>query len=412
MKPIAWAFSLLLLWAPSALALELRVTGQILGEIRPCGCEPGEEKGGIERISTYMNQQLSKEVLWVDLGNFSVPPTPQGDLKNGLFAKLFRQHRLFALLPGPAEFSQGKRGIAKVRLPYLLTNRKGELAYTERIKHRGGWKFFGYLSPAQLSQGSHQTQLLEGPQAMLERVERLKSPEWKNLLLFRGPQEELEELVSSGLFDAVVVANDAEKEELQRFEATAAGQSFAQPPIKGQGVLALDLSRQEQKRIDWLNNHIPSDPKWAKDFKTYDQKVEELFMAFLQTQEDEPDKRVYKGSAYCVNCHPKAGQVWQKSEHASAYEALESAGRQFDPDCIGCHVQGFRKGGFVSKEKTPELQHVGCENCHGPVPESHAQDPDYSARRKPVGERVCKTCHYGTHSPKFRFETYNPQIQH
>ncbi|MDT8447672.1 MAG: cytochrome c family protein [bacterium] len=400
-------------WSLGADALELRVTGQILGEIRPCGCEPGQEKGGIERLATYLKEHLGKDRLWVDLGNYAVEPNPQGQLKNALFLKLFRQQRLFAMLPGPAEFSMGKRGIAKNRLPYLLTNHKGELAFTERIKHRGGWKFFGYLSPELLSQGTHKTQLLDGPQALIKRVRGLKSAEWKNLLLFRGNAAELQQLTDSGLFDQILVANQAILEEKQTFEETAGGKKWPKPPIKGQGVLRLDLGAVQQKpTIDWLDNTVANDSSWAKDFKDYDKKVEGLFMAFLESQSAKPDKRVYKGSAYCVNCHPKAGKAWADSDHSKAFSVLEAAGRQYDPDCIVCHVQGMRKGGFLSKELTPELQNVGCENCHGVVAEAHAQDAEFKKNRKPVTERVCTTCHQGSHSPKFRFETYYPKIQH
>jgi hypothetical protein len=79
----------------------------------------------------------------------------------------------------------------------------------------------------------------------------------------------------------------------------------------------------------------------------------------------------YVGSKECRGCHKHAYDVWAKSGHAHAYETLEKAtrpsNRQFDGECIVCHVTGFGyKTGFTDEKKTPFLKQVGCESCHGP----------------------------------------------
>ena len=411
MKPwILWLSAFLSL-SPSAFGLDLLVTGEMAGEIRPCGCSVEGQRGGIERLSAYLKSQKSKTRLWVDLGNYTVEPTAQGVLKNNLYTKLFRENRLFALLPGPNEFSTGKRGIAKRRAPYLLTNHQGVMAYTERVKHRSGWQFFGYLSPSYLSRGSHQSRLLENPATFLERVKKLRSKEWKGALLFRGSRDELLQFEASGLFGVILVANLAksDKEQVLRFK-TSKGE-YHSPPLQGQGVLRYNLDHLSGQTA-WLGPKSPLDPAWKKPFADYDKKVENLFMDFLAKQGKGRDKRVYKGSAYCITCHKQAGDVWLKTQHAQAYSSLENAGRQHDPDCIGCHTQGFRKGGFLSKELSAGLENVGCENCHGLTPEGHGQDKEYKAKRKRVSPLICKSCHMGNHSPRFRFETYFQKIKH
>jgi hypothetical protein len=93
---------------------------------------------------------------------------------------------------------------------------------------------------------------------------------------------------------------------------------------------------------------------------------------------------VYVGSERCKKCHESAYDVWKKEtpehrSHSHAYQTLVDARRpslrQFDAECVVCHVTGFGyKSGFTDAERTPKLKDVGCENCHGPGSE-HVKDP-------------------------------------
>ncbi len=86
-------------------------------------------------------------------------------------------------------------------------------------------------------------------------------------------------------------------------------------------------------------------------------------------------KSEYVGSDSCKGCHENAWDVWQKTGHSHAFDALtvkakNPGNRQFDPECVVCHTVGFEyetgygdpKAGVALKD----LEHVGCENCHGP----------------------------------------------
>jgi hypothetical protein len=79
----------------------------------------------------------------------------------------------------------------------------------------------------------------------------------------------------------------------------------------------------------------------------------------------------YVGSDKCKRCHEDSFKVWKESAHSHAFEALVKATkpslRQFDGECIVCHVVGFGiTKGFADEQTTPHLKHVGCESCHGP----------------------------------------------
>jgi len=86
----------------------------------------------------------------------------------------------------------------------------------------------------------------------------------------------------------------------------------------------------------------------------------------------------------------------------------------------------------LSLERTPQLQHNGCENCHGPgathvAAESGAGNPsaDLVAKMREamklpiaggVAERKCLECHDLDNSPEFQkpgaFEKYWKEIVH
>src|SRR6185312_9998287 len=68
------------------------------------------------------------------------------------------------------------------------------------------------------------------------------------------------------------------------------------------------------------------------------------------------------------------------SKHSHAYQTLVDAKhpslRQYDGECIVCHTVGFGyKSGFTDAIKTPHLENVGCESCHGPG-SLHAKNPN------------------------------------
>ncbi len=79
----------------------------------------------------------------------------------------------------------------------------------------------------------------------------------------------------------------------------------------------------------------------------------------------------YVGSDKCQKCHQHAFAVWQKSKHAQAFQTLVNAKRpslrQFDGECVVCHVTGFEYNtGYRNDTATLNLKDVGCESCHGP----------------------------------------------
>jgi hypothetical protein len=141
----------------------------------------------------------------------------------------------------------------------------------------------------------------------------------------------------------------------------------------------------------------------------------------------------FVGSEKCESCHEPSYRVWKKSGHAKAFQTLVKLDppRQFDPECVSCHVVGWHptkyfpyEGGYWSEEKTPQLVNVGCESCHGPG-EAHvaAELGNDKAMRERFRQamvvtktesqqRQCFSCHDLDNSPDFDFNSYWPEIEH
>jgi hypothetical protein len=147
----------------------------------------------------------------------------------------------------------------------------------------------------------------------------------------------------------------------------------------------------------------------------------------------------YVGSEKCAECHTEAYDVWKKSKHASAYTTLVEKAknpslRQYDGECVVCHVVGLGyKTGFTSEKDTPLLRNVGCESCHGPGSE-HMKKPgdakirellnpwkelgakpgDEAARKRRhlLRDQACQKCHDQDNDVHWDFDKKWPQIEH
>ncbi|MGK0289945.1 MAG: hypothetical protein ACI86H_001400 [bacterium] len=393
------------------------ITGNIQGEIKPCGCSEEGDLGGVERASTFFQQikKKKKSLVWFDLGNFAQEPTAQGKLKNQILQQYFLKNKVSAILPSPREFAQGSKIFKRLPLPYVLTNLKKKLPSTKAKRIVSGIEIFGYLSPQYLSKGLHQSTYLSSTVKFLKTVKQL-SQKQKKFLLFRGSKEELAIIQKSKQFQFIFVANEATQEEKQKLSFVQKGQKYFVPPVKNQGVLVFQANAQkiplnQTAKVLWLSSKFPDAKYWKPIFKKYNASVKNLFFQQFILKKNARKKSIYKGASTCVNCHQKEAKVWKASRHAGAWKTLKKIGKNFDPECVVCHTVGFQNRGFVSEKITPHLTSVQCENCHGSMKDNHI-DPKKRTVRKKVTEATCKTCHMGSHSPSFSFKKYWQKIKH
>ena len=119
----------------------------------------------------------------------------------------------------------------------------------------------------------------------------------------------------------------------------------------------------------------------------------------------------YVGSAACAACHSAAGTVWSSTRHASALTTLRQHEAGSNPACLACHVTGLGQPSGWAGARTPLLDNVGCEACHGPGSD-HVSAPAPGYGDLPSTGAACVGCHTHDNSPDFRFEVYWPQVQH
>src|SRR5262249_3565185 len=120
-------------------------------------------------------------------------------------------------------------------------------------------------------------------------------------------------------------------------------------------------------------------------------------------------KEGFSGNAACGVCHEAQTDTWHLTRHSGAFDTLVRHGADSNAGGGSCPVVGFgRPGGYEIAKGQPELEDVGCKNCHGrggpPLSPDFVKDGNY--------EHACLTCHDTKHSLGFEYATFLPKISH
>jgi len=103
--------------------------------------------------------------------------------------------------------------------------------------------------------------------------------------------------------------------------------------------------------------------------------------------------QAFIGSQSCGMCHPNELEQWLSTPHAKSYQTLVASGGADRKECNSCHVTGERGRVKHPWAKTPpELQAMGCEECHGPGG-PHRSKPFPEASLYSSKEESCMRCH-------------------
>ncbi len=128
-----------------------------------------------------------------------------------------------------------------------------------------------------------------------------------------------------------------------------------------------------------------------------------------ESSEAEASVDHYMGAEICGRCHQPELAQYKTTAHARAWETLVEVKKDANPECVTCHVVGYKQaGGFKTSDDATRLGDVQCENCHG-MGTQHEAFPT-AARR--ITEATCVTCHNPSNSPTFNFAVYEPHILH
>lgn len=453
-------------WPKPDLALVL--SGEMHGYIMPCGCS-SPQVGGLERRYNFIRSLRDKgwAVIGVDLGDIAqrrgplALPNVQGVLKYKLTMESLKDMGYTAMAHGeyeaamPLETALGEYALNNEVPKVLLANLK------DRDEHfpmqQAAWKIdaakgspirvgvVGVVGPTV----AHRIQdEIKDPKVVfpdgsvgkdlpgiLQAMRKSKDRPDLFVLLYQGMPTEARSLAKAipdfqvilclcetdeppgkaekvgetliisvghkGKYVGVVGINQTAKEPAKfqfRYQLIALSEEFITPDAQAKGHPIL-------QRLEEYTRELKKENYLAKYGQA--RHPHQLGLA------DDKMPR-FVGSQKCKICHEKAHDIWTKSPHSHAYEALEQTKRpslrQYDGECVVCHVVGFSYlSGFKSETETPLLKNVGCESCHGPGsqhvkasdnvewrkllnPWRYAQ-PDEAKRKALIEQQLCVKCH-------------------
>ena len=187
---------------------------------------------------------------------------------------------------------------------------------------------------------------------------------------------------------------DARKDELKKLEAERAQLDTRPAPAKGSFF---------RYTVVEVRESLGSDPGVTARMSAYYKLVNDANkVAFANKLPPKvaPGQPSYVGIETCDACHVEPREVWDKTRHAKAYPTLSNQHKEFNLDCVSCHVTGYDQPGGSTVTYVSGLENVQCEVCHGPG-SLHVKNPKVAMPiPKPKGDQ-CLTCHHAPHVHEF-----------
>lgn len=416
-------------------SLSIIYSGNLDGELEPCGCSAEGNFGGILRRATMLQQLREKtpNLLAISAGGLLSADGPGDRLKGKYILKGFVKLNYDAIGVQWRDLAYGADFTASETLPWVLSNSGlgKDLAKDaekngfspDRIITRGKQRirFFSWLdaakSPMKEMQGEHSPAKASPKKfhAMLQHAQ--KNGELTIVATTLNSQQFAQQV---GLQNIDILIEEAAYEIYGK--ARLENQTLVvQPGSRGMRLGRLDLTVKAGRITDWQHSVLPMPesivdaPQMQTWYDEYNARVKaDYLQRVAEKKKLQSGKSPFVGEEVCKTCHESQHKIWFDSQHAIAYEDLEDVNKAFDPACIKCHTVGFEQpGGFIDMNVTGHLLGVQCENCHG-AGRAHVE----AAGGKPLSnadwprEKICGQCHVQKHSPGFSIDKYWPKIAH
>lgn len=419
---------------PAAIAdvapLTIIYSGNLDGELEPCGCSDEGNLGGIKRRASSIDSIKSQnpDSVIISAGGLIASEGINDYLKSVYILKAFADLGYDAIGVQWNDLNYGAELVTKNNLPWVASNwLTDEFAKSKTINrtindNKVTIRIFTWLDP----DSSPIRQMPGGKAVTYDDIGKLA-----NEIVVAKQQQAL--VVLTTTLPLEVIKDQLPLDSIDILFVRAAYEVYGEPKKVGNtlvlepgsrgmrlGKLQLTLGANNNIK-DWkheiisMPGSVPDSPRLTEWYDEYNAKVKEDYLKRVEIRKQrESGESPFVGEEQCKTCHPKQHKVWQSSEHAIAFEDLEIVKKSFDPECIQCHVVGFNNpGGFVDINITSHLINVQCENCHG-AGKDHAK----SSGQKPVvnkdwpREKMCAQCHVPKHSPSFDVKKYWPKIAH
>lgn len=413
-----------LLFTQSSLSLAamLVYSGNLDSELEPCGCSEEGDLGGFRRHATVLNELRTQHPELVALSTGGLTKTDAGysPLKHQFIRSGKALLRYDAIGVQWSDLAEGLTPALKESLPWVASNWRAEDFTRSRLVQRSDMalEFFQWLDPA--TSPYRTMKLSDAPiLAEINALEPLlKQAHDAGRVVVLGTTLTLADAKAQlplRWVDILVIQSAYERfSEPQKVE----GLLVLQPGSRGMRLGVLEFSQVNGRITAWshrvisMPDSVANSPSMEPWYRAYNEAVKiEYKQKIADIKAKKHTSSPFAGEAACVNCHPVIVDNYAKSRHAHAFATLERVEKDFDPECIACHVVGWGKeGGFIDAVSTAHLKNVQCENCHGARAE-HAKSGVKMHTPKP-GLETCQKCHNAAHSPSFDFDTYWSKIKH
>lgn len=446
-------------WEKPKLAIVL--TGEQLGYIEPCGCAGLEnQKGGLRRRHTFLKLLAARgwPAAALDNGGLIRRFGRQAEIKyektvEGLKIMDYRAigfgaddlklptGSVVASVTNVDAFVSANVGL------FLAPGEEGAFLPRYRVFEVGGVKLgvtsvFGEAFQKEIN--NDEIKFLPPEVAIREVLPELKKEDCDFLILlsYASPEESEELAKQFPEFQAVVTAGGADEPPYEPETVKNSETLLVEVGHKGMYAIVLGLFDDEQTPLRYqrvpLDHRFKDAAEMDELMVNYQDQLKELGWEGLGLRPANHPRGKFVGSQACADCHQDAFDVWKETPHAHATTTLTKIKppRQFDPECVSCHVTGWNPqeffpyaSGYDSLKSTPLLAGNGCENCHGPGEDHIAAENDgdeeaqarfraalkLSLEDKDDEESVrrsCMECHDIDNSLNFEFKEYWPKVAH
>lgn len=412
--------------AAAAQTATLIYSGNLDGELEPCGCTAEGDLGGVRRRATMIQLLRSEhpDLFLVSTGGLLSGFAANGRLTNEYILKGFAVIAYDAVGLQWDDLQYGSEFLQASSLPWVASNWLDKrFGHERRVKHGAlTAAFFTWLdprtAPQQSMKGDH-GQVSDDAAAVARLIAQAKQDGTLTVVTTTLALKDAQRTLPMQDIDVLLIHANYEN----YGEPQLVGKTLVlQPGSRGMRLGRVDIELDGQGRIAaWhhqvipLPKSVPDDPRLQSWYAEYTARIKENYAQMAALRKAQAGGETpYAGEEPCQYCHQDAYAVWSKSRHAKAFGALEDVNKSFDPNCLQCHTVGFNKpGGFIDMDVTASLTNVQCESCHGAAREhvkSGGTKPVANAAWRPV--EMCAQCHTQPHSPSFNFDKYWPHIAH
>lgn len=401
-------------------------TGNLNGELEPCGCTEEGNLGGIRRQTTVIDRlrRTDPELFLLSSGGLFNSAIAADRINSKFILSGIAAQHYDAVGVQWQDLDYGVGFLTASNLPLVASNWPGKtFAAQRRIRHGNRLlAFFQWLDPSQspyrTMEGRH-FPVNADPAKLASAMQAAQAAGAVTVLATTLDEATVRKRLPVKWADIVILKSAYEKYGTPH---EVNGTLFLQPGSRGQRIASVQVTLGGDHRIASYHQEIIPLPKSVPDAP----RLADWYARFIRALKADYHQRVaerkrlakqqspYVGSESCKSCHAAAYRKWRQSRHARAFSALEQVNKAFDANCLTCHTVAFDEpGGFIDPDLTPDRLNVQCESCHGPG-RQHVASGGKTSLAPAIGPDgpVCLRCHTKAHSPSFDFARYWPKIAH